>query len=553
MGTIGFALIAENQEENMGEVEGALRIRRFEQPPSPEDFSSLIESSNVPAVFVGVVNDWKAFSSWNPYNGGLDYLEEQVGSATVDAMLSTSAPVFYGDLRRHERVPLSFSTFITSCKMYLQHGDSLKKNFGFGEMLTDPNEAQSTLLDSPDKVYLAQVPILLLDSKERCPLENLMEDIQMPTFLKTKQMSAINLWMNKAQSRSSTHYDPHHNLLCVIAGCKQVFLWPPSASPFLQPMPIYGEASNHSSLNVDNPDLLGNTRVQNSMEDAQKVILHSGDALFIPEGWFHQVDSDDLTIAVNFWWKSVMMTNMSEHMEAYYLRRILSRMLEQEKDKMLCKSSFASLRCKQIAEISNDSPAGDDASDSVVQRDTIKGDAEQHGVILEQLEPFALLALHELISLVHNTINSSGKNQIKESHSLVALDINAEDEHMQTRRENLLLLENDPIASLFWTIEPLVLRKIFQAMVHYFPRTLEALVLHMLSPISAEVLTRKFDEMDQQTTKEQQKEFYQMFYSVFDDQHAAMDAILNGKEIFAFQAYKNVLDLYLGVNDIKIS
>lgn len=40
---------------------------------------------------------------------------------------------------------------------------------------------------------------------------------------------------------------------------------------------------------------------------------------------FHQVDSDDLTIAVNFWWKSFMMSNMSEHMEAYYLRRILSR------------------------------------------------------------------------------------------------------------------------------------------------------------------------------------------------------------------------------------
>lgn len=31
-----------------------------------------------------------------------------------------------------------------------------------------------------------------------------------------------------------------------------------------------------------------------------------------------------------------------------------------------------------------------------------------------------------------------------------------------------------------------------------FPRTLEALVLHVLSPVGAEVLTRKFDEMDEQ-------------------------------------------------------
>jgi hypothetical protein len=29
-----------------------------------------------------------------------------------------------------------------------------------------------------------------------------------------------------------------------------------------------------------------------------------GDALFIPEGWWHQVNSEAGTIAVNFWWSS---------------------------------------------------------------------------------------------------------------------------------------------------------------------------------------------------------------------------------------------------------
>lgn len=40
---------------------------------------------------------------------------------------------------------------------------------------------------------------------------------------------------------------------------------------------------------------------------------------------FHQVDSSDLTIAVNFWWVSSIMSDMVEHMDAYYLRRILNR------------------------------------------------------------------------------------------------------------------------------------------------------------------------------------------------------------------------------------
>lgn len=41
---------------------------------------------------------------------------------------------------------------------------------------------------------------------------------------------------------------------------------------------------------------------------------------------FHQVDSESLTVAVNFWWRSEMMSGMSEHMDSYYLRRLLKRL-----------------------------------------------------------------------------------------------------------------------------------------------------------------------------------------------------------------------------------
>jgi len=37
------------------------------------------------------------------------------------------------------------------------------------------------------------------------------------------------------------------------------------------------------------------------------------------------VDSGEVTIAVNFWWKSNIMSSMVEHMDAYYLRRVLNR------------------------------------------------------------------------------------------------------------------------------------------------------------------------------------------------------------------------------------
>ena len=39
--------------------------------------------------------------------------QERVGSCVVEAMLSKSAPSFYGDLRSHERVGLMFFRVVT--------------------------------------------------------------------------------------------------------------------------------------------------------------------------------------------------------------------------------------------------------------------------------------------------------------------------------------------------------------------------------------------------------------------------------------------------------
>ncbi|MCL7022448.1 hypothetical protein MKW94_022993 [Papaver nudicaule] len=99
---------------------------------------------------------------------------------------------------------------------------------------------------------------------------------------------------------------------------------------------------------------------------------------------------------------------------------------------------------------------------------------------------------------------------------------------------NLFCVQDDPVANVISTLEPLQLQNVLLGMAHNFPRTLEALLLQMLSPRSAEVLTRD--------------EFYMAVYGVFDDQFAAMKAVLGGKESFARQACKSVLDKYLVVN-----
>lgn len=530
-------------------MEESLQIQRFEQLPSSTEFASQIESKNVPAVFNGCIKDWKAFVNWNPANGGLDYLQELVGSSTVEAMLSKTAPVFYGDIRSHERVQLPFSTFIDFCKQSMRNtdssGGSLLQSERHQDAVTDVDQESMLSGDVPQQIYLAQVPIMNSEDRERVQLEGLREDIRTPTFLETKELASVNLWMNNAQSRSSTHYDPHHNVLCVVAGSKQVVLWPPSASPFLYPMPVYGEASNHSSIALENPDFSLYPRAKCSMDYSQTVILHAGDALFIPEGWFHQVDSDDLTIAVNFWWRSNIMSNMLEHMDAYYLRRILKRLMDKEMNQVLPKASPGTEKLKSTCELLS---SGADHGCCDLNPACKKQGLQGKDLKLHELEPFSLQALQELVSVVHDCVNITDQSQCIQSTPPNDSKVSVKHECDKTLTRKLFFLEDDPVAKILWTLDPSTLQNVLLAMAHNFPRTLEALILHLLSPVGAEVLTRKFDEVDQHTTEDDRNKFYQGFYGAFDDQFAAMDAILNGKELFALQAFKDSLDKFLGVN-----
>ncbi|KVI12401.1 hypothetical protein Ccrd_009168 [Cynara cardunculus var. scolymus] len=410
------------------------RIAIIDAIPSAEEFISQIEPKNVPVVFHGCVNDWKAFSKWNPSNGGLDYLQGLAGSSTVEVMLSKSAPdVFLQSTEGH--------ALCSSTEMLLP------ANFETGQ--DDP------LVGDIRQIYLAQVPIMNVEKEERVQLESLIKDIQTPLFLETKTLASINLWMNGAQARSSTHYDPHHNLLCVVSGSKQaLFRWMNLIFLFIQE------------------------------QNTQKSMCRG----------FHQVDSESLTIAVNLWWRSEMMSGMSEHMDSYYLRRILKRLTDKEMNRMLGKTfPCASNKCSY--------EQSDDHGCSLGANSNIKvsvGNKLNDGNTLRDLEPSALRSLHELVSLVHDRVNAADLSN--------AVDSISDMEKTGPKKiviSELYHLEDDPVANIFWALEPHNLQKLVLAMVHHFPRTLEALVLHLISPVGAEVLTRKFDEMDQVTNEEE--------------------------------------------------
>lgn len=201
------------------------------------------------------------------------------------------------------------------------------------------------------------------------------------------------------------------------------------------------------------------------------------------------------------------------------------------------------LRNKVKSHDTSDKEGARDTSDKKGAADT----SDKKGAPLQSLEPSTLQALYELMSVVHDSVEAVDQNDIAESASQDPSSSQS-NERKKTAADDSSFLEKDPVAKIILPVEPLELRSMLLAMVHTFPRTLEGLVLNILGPTGAEILTRKFDEMDQQTTTEEQSEFYKTFYSAFDDQYAAMDALLNRKELFSFQVFQSVLDQYLRVH-----
>ncbi|TYK26197.1 jmjC domain-containing protein C isoform X1 [Cucumis melo var. makuwa] len=166
-----------------------------------------------------------------------------------------------------------------------------------------------------------------------------------------------------------------------------------------------------------------------------------------------------------------------------------------------------------------------------------------------ELELCSARALHGLMTLVHDHVSVSDQTGALQSSSTNG----SADGEESMNFTSLNSLENDQVAISIWNLEPCVLQKVLLTMANNFPRTLEALILHLLSPIGAEVLTRKFDQMDQRNTAEDQKRFYEVFYSSFDDQFAVMDAILNRKESFARQGGYAFCPLFLFSQNIVLS
>jgi cupin-like protein len=112
------------------------------------------------------------------------------------------------------------------------------------------------------------------------------------------------LWASNRVT-APTHYDMSDNIACVVSGHRRFTFFPPDqlANLYVGPLEFTPAGQPTSLVNVAAPDLARYPRFAQALEAAEVAELEPGDAVFIPNLWWHNVESlDPFNLLVNYWW-----------------------------------------------------------------------------------------------------------------------------------------------------------------------------------------------------------------------------------------------------------
>lgn len=132
----------------------------------------------------------------------------------------------------------------------------------------------------------------------------------MPSFASDNPLPLVDkaieprLWLGNAVT-APTHYDMEDGVACVVAGRRRFTFFPPEQLPnlYIGPLDMAPGGLPTSLVKVSAPDFERYPRYAEALKAAEVAEVEPGDALFIPNMWWHNVESlDRINLLVNYWW-----------------------------------------------------------------------------------------------------------------------------------------------------------------------------------------------------------------------------------------------------------
>lgn len=189
---------------------------------------------------------------------------------------------------------------------YFYHEDATRLNFDISlgqidQVLRDILAWQD--LPDPPSVYVASN---LLRSHFPSLPDHLALQLPKPDLHYATEPERISIWLGN-RSLAACHYDTSENVACCVLGKRRFTLFPPEQIANLYPGPLEPTPGGQviSMVDFERPDLQRFPTFPQAIAAAQIAELESGDALYLPSMWWHQVEAlSPFNILVNYWWST---------------------------------------------------------------------------------------------------------------------------------------------------------------------------------------------------------------------------------------------------------